>query len=59
MLGDITEENQVITHFLHAYKAASIPFYLIFPGDNDKPAIQLPENFVNADPILDGLEAAR
>ncbi len=59
MIADMTEENEVLTNFLFAYKAASIPFYLIYPGNNEKPAIQLPENFGSADPVLDGLAAAK
>ena len=59
MIADMTEESQVLNHFLFAYDAASIPFYLTFPGNADKPTIQLPENFVNADPILDSLAAAK
>lgn len=58
MLADWTNENPVIAETLHAYGSASIPFYLMIPGNPDKPVIQLPENFTSAEPILRALELA-
>lgn len=58
MLADWTNDDPVIAETLFAYGSASIPFYLMIPGDSDKPAIQLPENFTSGEPILRALEIA-
>lgn len=59
MVADLTDNDPVILTFMFAYdKRVSIPFYLVIPGDESKPAIVLPDNFTSGAPIIEGIGKA-
>ena len=56
--ADWTRRDPVITEWLQRFGKAGVPFYLMLPADDSKPAIPLPE-VITPGIVIDGFKAAK
>ncbi len=58
MVADQTDNDPVIVNFLFAYGIASIPYNLIIPGEDGKPAIGIDGPIKSGAPFIRAVELA-
>jgi thiol:disulfide interchange protein len=58
VLADWSKSNAVISQMLHEYGRASIPYYLVIPGEEDAPAIELPVVLTGPGKIIEAITKA-
>jgi thiol:disulfide interchange protein len=58
VLADWSKTNAPISQILHEYGRASIPYYLVIPGEKDAPAIELPVVLTGPGKIVEALNKA-
>ena len=58
VLADWSKSNAAISQMIHEFGRASIPYYLVIPGEKDAAAIELPVVLTGPGKIIEALNKA-